>query len=162
MIREPVYTKESNLQADAVEHMSSLQEKESQVELQDPPMTAAGGSAVKQMEPDNSVQKVMPSLFGGGYGTYQTRPENFLLSFVTHTVGLFLILWLLRVAGPLVKSPVVDNKPIDLTTYPLTVGKTGPSGGSGGELGLEPRDRSGDGGGLVSIGGLPCHVTKPS
>lgn len=95
-------------------------------------MSSAGGTTASP-EQDNSVQKVMPSLFGGGYGTYQARPENFLLSFVTHTVGLFLILWLVRVAGPLVKSPVVD-KPFDLTTvYRLKVGTTGPTGGSGGD-----------------------------
>ena len=39
---------------------------------------------------------VMPTMLGVGYGTYQQRPENFLLSFVTHTAGLGLMLWLLH------------------------------------------------------------------
>ena len=43
---------------------------------------------------------VMPTMLGVGYGTYQQRPENFLLSFVTHTAGLGLTLWLLHSTVP--------------------------------------------------------------
>src|SRR5258707_13478971 len=43
---------------------------------------------------------VMPTMLGVGYGTYQQRPENFLLSFVTHTAALGLMLWLLHLTVP--------------------------------------------------------------
>src|ERR1051326_601573 len=47
-------------------------------------------------EPLKSTDLIMPSLFGAGYGTYQVRPENFVLSFLTHTVAVGLLLWLLH------------------------------------------------------------------
>ncbi|HZD94745.1 MAG TPA: energy transducer TonB [Candidatus Sulfotelmatobacter sp.] len=75
---------------------------------------------------------VMPTLLGVGYGTYQVRPENFLLSFVTHTGALALMLWLLHVAVPAKILPPTTANSVELTPYILKVGKNGAPGGGGG------------------------------
>src|SRR5215470_16829754 len=77
---------------------------------------------------------VMPTLLGAGYGTYQVRPENFVLSFVTHGGALVLMLWLLHVAVPAKIIPPTTANSVDLAPYvPLKTGKGGPSGGGGGD-----------------------------
>jgi periplasmic protein TonB len=77
---------------------------------------------------------VMPTLLGAGYGTYQVRPENFLLSFVTHGGAIALMLWLLHVAGPAKIIPPTTANSVELAPYlPQKVGKGGPSGGGGGD-----------------------------
>src|SRR5262245_46924414 len=77
---------------------------------------------------------VMPTLLGVGYGTYQQRPENFLLSFVTHMGAIVLMLWLLHVAVPAKIIPPTNLNSVDLAPYiPMKVGKGGPSGGGGGD-----------------------------
>jgi len=77
---------------------------------------------------------VMPTLLGAGYGTYQVRPENFLLSFVTHGGALALMLWMLHMAVPAKIIPPTTANSVDLAPYiPLKVGKGGPSGGGGGD-----------------------------
>jgi protein TonB len=77
---------------------------------------------------------VMPTMLGVGYGTYQQRPENFLLSFVTHTVGLALMLWFLHLAVPAKIIPPTTANSVELAPYvPMKVGKGGPSGGGGGD-----------------------------
>lgn len=77
---------------------------------------------------------VMPTMLGVGYGTYQQRPENFLLSFVTHTVGLGLMLWLLHLTVPAKIIPPTTANSVELAPYiPMKVGKGGPSGGGGGD-----------------------------
>ena len=77
---------------------------------------------------------VMPTLLGAGYGTYQVRPENFVLSFVTHGGALLLMLWLLHVAVPAKIIPPTTANSVDLAPYiPMKVGKGGPSGGGGGD-----------------------------
>jgi periplasmic protein TonB len=82
--------------------------------------------------PENPV--VMPTLLGAGYGTYQVRPENFLLSFVTHGGALALMLWLLHIGVPAKIIPPTTANAVDLAPYiPLKVGKAGPSGGGGGD-----------------------------
>src|SRR5256885_8914360 len=48
---------------------------------------ASQQSVVKFAKEEALNTSVMPTLMGVGYGTYQQRPENFLLSFVTHTAG---------------------------------------------------------------------------
>ena len=82
-------------------------------------------------EPANST--VMPTLLGVGYGSYQARPENFLLSAVTHTVAIALMFWLLHMTVPTKIIPI-SGTPVELTSYvPMKVGKGGPSGGGGGD-----------------------------
>ena len=77
---------------------------------------------------------VMPTMLGVGYGTYQQRPENFLLSFVTHTAGVALMLWLLHIAVPAKIIPPTTANSVELAPYvPMKVGKGGPSGGGGGD-----------------------------
>jgi TonB family protein len=81
-----------------------------------------------------SKTTVMPTLLGVGYGTYQQRPENFLLSFVTHMGAIVLMLWLLHVAVPAKIIPPTSLNAVDLAPYlPQKVGKGGPSGGGGGD-----------------------------
>ncbi|HEX3154943.1 MAG TPA: TonB family protein [Candidatus Angelobacter sp.] len=77
---------------------------------------------------------VMPTMLGVGYGTYQQRPENFLLSFVTHTAALGLMLWVLHLTVPAKIIPPTTANSVELAPYiPLKVGKDGPSGGGGGD-----------------------------
>lgn len=77
---------------------------------------------------------VMPTMLGAGYGTYQVRPENFLLSFVTHGGAIALMLWLLHVAVPVKIIPPNVSNATELAPYiPMKVGKGGPSGGGGGD-----------------------------
>jgi len=76
----------------------------------------------------------MPSLFGAGYGTYRQRPENFVLSLVTHTGALILLLWVFHVVvQPKIIAPTLAAHPIELTDYVMKIGKGGPSGGGGGD-----------------------------
>ncbi|HEY4676251.1 MAG TPA: TonB family protein [Candidatus Angelobacter sp.] len=77
---------------------------------------------------------VMPTMLGVGYGTYQQRPENFLLSFVTHTAALGFMLWVLHLTVPAKIIPPTTVNSIELAPYiPMKVGKDGPSGGGGGD-----------------------------
>jgi len=86
----------------------------------------------KDQPPQNVT--VMPTMLGVGYGTYQQRPENFLLSFVTHTAGIALMLWLLHMAVPAKIIPPTTSNSVELAPYiPMKVGKGGPSGGGGGD-----------------------------
>lgn len=105
-----------------------------------PEPSAAGGqppteqSVVKFAKDPNANPAIMPTMLGLGYGTYEVRPENFLLSFVTHTAGLALLLWLLHVAVPAKIIPPTTANAVDLAPYvPMKVGKGGPSGGGGGD-----------------------------
>jgi len=83
-------------------------------------------------QPQNT--SVMPTMLGVGYGTYQQRPENFLLSFVTHTAALGLMLWLLHLTVPAKIIPPTTANSVELAPYiPMKVGKGGPSGGGGGD-----------------------------
>lgn len=85
-------------------------------------------------EPPPVNTSVMPTLMGVGYGTYQQRPENFLLSFVTHTAGIGLMLWLLHLTVPAKIIPPTTANSVELAPYiPQHVGKGGPSGGGGGD-----------------------------
>jgi protein TonB len=101
--------------------------------------SAAGPQAPQQSvvkfskdQPQSSI--IMPTMLGVGYGTYQQRPENFLLSFVTHTAGIALMLWLLHIAVPAKIIPPTTANSVDLAPYvPMKVGKGGPSGGGGGD-----------------------------
>ncbi len=92
-------------------------------------------SVVKFAKEEPQVNtSVMPTLMGVGYGTYQQRPENFLLSFVTHTAGIGLMLWLLHLTVPAKIIPPTTANSVELAPYvPQHVGKGGPSGGGGGD-----------------------------
>ena len=77
---------------------------------------------------------VMPTMLGVGYGTYQQRPENFLLSFVAQGAGIALLLWLTHIAVPAKIIPPTTATSVELAPYiPMKVGKDGPSGGGGGD-----------------------------
>ena len=81
-----------------------------------------------------SQEVLLPTLLGGGPGTYQVRPENFLLSFVTHTAAIALLFWVYHVTIQPKISPPSVTQAIELTSYlPMKVGKGGPSGGGGGD-----------------------------
>jgi periplasmic protein TonB len=95
---------------------------------------SAQQEVVKFAKETKSNTTVMPTLLGVGYGTYQQRPENFLLSFVSHTGAIALMLWLLHVAVPAKIIPPTSANAIDISPYiPMKVGKGGPSGGGGGD-----------------------------
>jgi len=89
---------------------------------------------VKFAKENPADMSVMPTLLGAGYGTYQVRPENFLLSFVSHGGAIALMLWLLHVAVPAKIIPPTTANSVELAPYlPQKVGKNGPSGGGGGD-----------------------------
>src|SRR5215467_16157420 len=106
-----------------------------------PPGTPAAGAqqsaqqeVVKFAKETTPNPTVMPTLLGVGYGTYQQRPENFLLSFVSHTGAIALMLWLLHVAVPAKIIPPTSANAVDISPYiPMKIGKGGPSGGGGGD-----------------------------
>src|SRR6476646_3944347 len=80
---------------------------------------------------------VMPTILGVGYGTYQQRPENFLLSFVTHTAALGLMLWLLHLTGPVKIIPPTTTNSVALAPYvPHKVGEGGRSAAKSGEAAI--------------------------
>lgn len=90
--------------------------------------------SVVKFAKDQQNTSVMPTMLGVGYGTYQQRPENFLLSFVTHTAGIGLMLWLLHLTVPVKIIPPTTTNSVELAPYvPMKVGKGGPSGGGGGD-----------------------------
>ncbi len=93
----------------------------------------------------------MPSLFGLGYDTYQTRPSNFIFSFVLHTLVIVLMLVITTWVVQHPKEIKQQFQAIDISPYlPSTIG--GPSGGGGG--GGE-RDKL-----VASKGALPKSATE--
>ena len=114
---------------------------------------ASQQSVVKFSKEQAANAAIMPTLTGTGhYGLYETRPENFLLSFVTHTAGLGLLLWLLH-WGALKTNiiPPSTMNSVELAPYvPMKVGKNGPSGGGGG----------GDASKLKASAGTPPKAAK--
>lgn len=82
-------------------------------------------------ENPQSPERLLPTLFGTGYGTYQAKPENYVLSFVSHTAIIALALWLFHVTVQPKINPI-NLTSVTLSDYPMTVGKGGPSGGGGG------------------------------
>lgn len=77
---------------------------------------------------------VLPTLFGAGYGTYQVRPENFVLSFLSHTllIGLLLLLvhFGVQTASKLDK-PKYDSTELVSPYIPHVGAKAGGGGGGG-------------------------------
>jgi TonB family protein len=95
---------------------------------------ASQQSVVKFAKEQAANAAIMPTLMGVGYGTYQVRPENFLLSALTHTAAIALMLWMLHLAVPAKVIPPTTANSIELAPYiPMKVGKGGPSGGGGGD-----------------------------
>ena len=104
------------------------------------PAPSGSGSAqssqqeVVKFDKAQSQQVFMPTLLGEGPGTYQVRPENFLLSVITHTAAVALLFWIYHVTIQPKLSPPKVTEAIELTSYiPMKVGKGGPSGGGGGD-----------------------------
>lgn len=101
---------------------------------------------------------IMPSLFGVGYGTYETRPRNFVYSVIIHTVALGLILAITTYVARHPKvikdtlGPVIDISPY----LPSSMG--GPSGGGGG--GGERSKLSASKGALPKT--APDQITPPT
>jgi protein TonB len=82
---------------------------------------------------DATPETVLPTLFGAGYGTYRVRPENFVLSIITHTALLALLLLAAHVVVQEKILPPSLAQPVELSDYVMKVGKGGPSGGGGGD-----------------------------
>jgi periplasmic protein TonB len=101
---------------------------------------------VKEPAPENTV---LPSLFGAGYGIYQVRPENFVLSFLTHTVLIVLVLLLVHFGYQTV-TKVVET-PHDTTMLSPYVGRVGTKAGGGGG--------GGDASKLKASAGTPPRAT---
>ena len=79
-------------------------------------------------------QAVMPTLLGAGYGTYEVRPENFVLSFLMHTAAIGIVLLILHFGIARVKPPEKKFTVTELTPYtPMRVGTKAGGGGGGGD-----------------------------
>src|SRR5947209_588666 len=111
--------------------MSPLEPKEANA----PQPPGGNQTSVIKFVKSSREAAIIPSLFGEGYGTYQVRPENFLLSFVTHTLAVVLALWLLHFT---VQVPSKTNRPSFNATIlepynPMKIGKQAGGGGGGGD-----------------------------
>lgn len=78
---------------------------------------------------------ILPTLFGAGYGTYEVRPTNFILSFLMHTLAVAILL----VSGMLfvenkdtIKRNVISLVGGDISPYVLPPSATKAGGGGGG------------------------------
>src|SRR5262249_4346035 len=100
-------------------------------DLNQPTPQASAGGKIPQPPPQGQEvvkfakepvpETVLPSLFGAGYGTYRQRPENFVLSVITHTGLLALILLAAHVVvqSKIVPPPVTQS--IELSDYVMKV-----------------------------------------
>src|ERR1700759_4120043 len=117
--------------------MSSSDPKNQSIPENSPPADpqASQQSVVKFSKDQAANASIMPTLTGTGhYGLYETRPENFLLSFVTHTAAIGLLLYLMHVVVPAKIIPPTTLNSVELAPYvPMKIGKNGPSGGGGGD-----------------------------
>ncbi|HMF92402.1 MAG TPA: energy transducer TonB [Candidatus Angelobacter sp.] len=113
--------------------MSSLDPKQPNASSGGTSAAAQPSQTVVKFEKGQGVEPDLPTLFGKGYGTYQARPENYVLSFVSHTAVIGLVLWVFHVTiQPQILTPTIGQS-IDLSDYVMKVGKGGPSGGGGGD-----------------------------
>lgn len=115
--------------------MSPLDTSKQNVAPEAPNPASPQSQAVVKFVKQRPADATMTTLFGGGYGQYQVRPENFVLSVVTHTIVVGLILWVFHVAlQPKIMPENSLSKAIELSEYvPYKVGKGGSSGGGGGD-----------------------------
>jgi TonB family protein len=99
------------------------------------PVSGEQSSVIKFSKQPSKEAMVLPTLFGAGYGTYQVRPENFVLSFLTHTLIIIGGLLLLHLGVKVVKLP--DQPKYDVTKLdpyvPKHVGTKAGGGGGGGD-----------------------------
>ena len=65
--------------------MSSLDPKQPNDPSGGTGAAAQPSQTVVKFEKGPAAEVELPTLFGKGYGTYQARPENYVLSFVSHT-----------------------------------------------------------------------------
>jgi periplasmic protein TonB len=112
----------------------------SQLDTKKPPEAANPASPQSQAvvkfvkEQQQRADATMTTLFGGGYGQYQVRPENFALSVVTHTIVIGLMLWVFHITlQPKILPQTNQHAVIELSDYAYKVGKGGASGGGGGD-----------------------------
>jgi protein TonB len=90
--------------------------------------------------------------FGAGYGIYQARAENYILSFVSHVAIVAMVLWLYHITLQHAKPPVKNETVTLLTPYlPMVPAKKTGGGGGGGEASKLQ----------ASLGGPPKTSMKP-
>lgn len=111
--------------------MSPLDSKEANTPQ---PPDGAQTSVIKFVKTPKEAA-IIPTLFGEGYGTYQVRPENFLVSFITHTLVIGLMLWLLHFTVQIPTKP--ERQGLNATILepynPMKIGKQAGGGGGGGD-----------------------------
>jgi TonB family protein len=86
--------------------------------------------------PGTGQPDILPTLFGKGYGNYDVRPNNFLLSFLTHILAgvLVIIIPILWVHNPEPRIQAISVFTGELSPYVLPVSaKIAGGGGGGGE-----------------------------
>jgi TonB family protein len=92
---------------------------------------AAAAEKASAPKPD-----ILPTLFGEGYGNYQIRPTNFLVSFVLHSVALALLIWSgywVAEHRQEIKAQITEVfSPTDVSPYVLKPAPDKAGGGGGG------------------------------
>jgi protein TonB len=96
--------------------------------------TATSSAQSQQLKPAEPV--VMPTLLGIGYGNYNAQPDNFILSFLVHTLGLFLIVvgthWMIQNTPKLKQNVIPIFMGDNIVLSPSN--KDAGGGGGGGDL----------------------------
>lgn len=95
------------------------------------PKPATNQSAAR---PAGPATDILPTLFGAGYGTYDVRPSNFYVSFLLHTAGVVLLLFLTHQAiSHRAEIQKTFDDVVDISAYiPMKAAKTTVGGGGGG------------------------------
>jgi periplasmic protein TonB len=92
-------------------------------------------TVIKVAKESLAETQVLPTLFGAGYGIYEVKPENFVLSFISHTLlialGLLLVHFGVQTAAKMEK-PKYDLTDL-VTPYIPHVGTKAGGGGGGGD-----------------------------
>jgi TonB family protein len=87
-------------------------------------------------EPARPRSDILPTLFGEGYGNYQVRPFNFLISFLGHTVLVALLLtsgyWVVQNRQQIQQTVTEVFAPNELGNATMTAATKPVSGGGGG------------------------------
>jgi protein TonB len=93
-------------------------------------------TSVQNPPPGVNVQseKILPTLFGEGYGTYAVKRNNFILSFLLHTLGVFAILYathfIVQNKEVIARNVITLIEPDDIT-LPASAKSSGGGGGGG-------------------------------
>ena len=97
-------------------------------------LSPSGGTPVAPKPASKSAQPVvMPTLLGIGYGNYEVRPNNFILSFLLHAVGfaaLLVVTHFFVTQHEVIKNTVV-NLLTDSIVLPASPKESGGGGGGG-------------------------------